>query len=459
MESESDDKSSAVGKEPETEDLIAELCLNAPSEAVKFCLRNYQYGRRLAQLEKDFLKQKQDVLRDTADYLNIPGFKDKTKEPLAHLAICRIQNLLPDDCNVCNARYRISNSEKAILECSICGQGVHKECWVEIAKAMSIENPEVSTGNFNWDATTFKAIYNPLKLPGLFYICEECKPNVIPSEDEGNYKRGKSNNEAPPQTEVTPTDEAESILIDASQNQNEGNGQIITSQPATQDLPASETVTQWHNPVGDDDDGISITSEHPSNKDPPENGKSDTLCRFFRDGNCKYGMKGRECKFTHPKVCAKFSQHGTRQPRGCNRGKKCKDFHPKMCLNSLRKGECFSESCRFNHVKGTKRHPPVVLNQVGSSNVSGGKQFEPKCNSGPENKAHSNTNSKNGNKYESTHYAPNNQRVNTSNNQTVNTSNSQYLKQSNSQHIKQSNSKHIKSSNTQHSKLKHNFKC
>ena len=31
-----------------------------------------------------------------------------------------------------------------------------------------------------------------------------------------------------------------------------------------------------------------------------------------------------------------------------------------MCINSLRKGECFSEDCRFNHVKGTKRHPPAV---------------------------------------------------------------------------------------------------
>ena len=31
-----------------------------------------------------------------------------------------------------------------------------------------------------------------------------------------------------------------------------------------------------------------------------------------------------------------------------------------MCLNSLRKGECFTESCKYNHVKGTKRHPPPV---------------------------------------------------------------------------------------------------
>ena len=92
--------------------------------------------------------------------------------------------------------------------------------------------------------------------------------------------------------------------------------------------------------------------------------KSPSICRFFWNGNCKHGIKGRECKFTHPKPCRKFTQHGTRQPRGCNQGKKCKDFHPKMCISSLRKGECYSESCRYNHVKGTKRKPPVGINHM-----------------------------------------------------------------------------------------------
>ena len=75
-------------------------------------------------------------------------------------------------------------------------------------------------------------------------------------------------------------------------------------------------------------------------------------------------MRGKECKYTHPKVCAKFVQHGTRQPRGCNLGSSCKDYHPKMCISSLRKGECFSENCRFNHIKGTKRLPTTVKNNV-----------------------------------------------------------------------------------------------
>ena len=95
-----------------------------------------------------------------------------------------------------------------------------------------------------------------------------------------------------------------------------------------------------------------------------EDKRKPAICRFFKNGNCKHGIKGKECNYTHPKVCIKYTQHGTRQPRGCNLGKSCQDFHPKMCINSLRKGECFSKDCRFNHIKGTKRQPPVTRNNV-----------------------------------------------------------------------------------------------
>ena len=58
-----------------------------------------------------------------------------------------------------------------------------------------------------------------------------------------------------------------------------------------------------------------------------------------------------------------------------------------MCLNSLRKGECFSEECKFNHVKGTKRYPPVTPNNNagnGSQNKSGQGKSYPKRKDLPE---------------------------------------------------------------------------
>ena len=393
-----------VDKQTKIEDLIVELCLSSPSEAVKFCLRTYQYGRSLMQLEKDFSKQKRDVLRETAGYLNIPGFMDKTKEPLAHLIICRIQNLLPDDCGICNSRYRICNSEKPILECSICGQGVHTECWIKTAKSSLSDNSDRTTQNDNLDSDSFKKMYNPLNLAGLFYICKACQPNVIPSDEEGNYKRNRKKNvsrnadarrgsQSGADTQV-PT----SWGSQASVNNEEETLAIQTGPAASESVITDVNATHAKTPVLKSVTNADAKAEAkipPSSQnisthdtDSEENNsetcaKSDKICLFFRNGNCKHGISGKECKFAHPKVCAKFKQHGTKQPRGCKQGKKCKDFHPKMCFDSLRKGECFKEQCHFNHIKGTKRAPPVEKNQIQSTAVKSAMKADKKPKSNP----------------------------------------------------------------------------
>ena len=89
--------------------------------------------------------------------------------------------------------------------------------------------------------------------------------------------------------------------------------------------------------IGKDINGMQHTTEydeydinrHDNNKHS-NNTKHSSTCCFFQKGNCKHGLRGRECKCTHPKMCRRFMQHGTRQPRGCTQGKRCNDFHPKM---------------------------------------------------------------------------------------------------------------------------------
>ena len=88
---------------------------------------------------------------------------------------------------------------------------------------------------------------------------------------------------------------------------------------------------------------------------PPRPEKRKNICKFFRKGTCKYGLKGKDCLYTHPSLCKKFTSHGTHQRLGCNMGKTCSNFHPIMCMDSLRKRECFNELCNLNHIKGTKR--------------------------------------------------------------------------------------------------------
>ena len=79
------------------------------------------------------------------------------------------------------------------------------------------------------------------------------------------------------------------------------------------------------------------------NKD--EDNKKGKICLFFQKRSCKHGLKGKQCKFYHPQLCNKYTNHGTNSKIGCNLGKNCKNFHPKMCSTSIIKGECFQQGC------------------------------------------------------------------------------------------------------------------
>ena len=73
--------------------------------------------------------------------------------------------------------------------------------------------------------------------------------------------------------------------------------------------------------------------------------KIETICRYFRRGICKHGLRGVECRYQHPRMCRKFIEHGTRKPNGCTLGKSCKQFYPLICFDSLPKAEFYDENC------------------------------------------------------------------------------------------------------------------
>ena len=45
------------------------------------------------------------------------------------------------------------------------------------------------------------------------------------------------------------------------------------------------------------------------------------LCKYYIYKKCRYGSKGDQCPFEHPKKCFKYTQHGTGSGRGCRKGK------------------------------------------------------------------------------------------------------------------------------------------
>ena len=361
----------ALMKAAEIEDLIAELCIDAPNDAVKFCLRSYQPGKRTNQIEKDINQSKKGVLLETSKFLRIPNCEGKTKNDLSRLILCRIQNLLPDDCGVCKNRYSIKLEECPLLECAICGQGVHRECWSNLLSLGS------NASNCTYDNNIVISEYvNPLKLPGIHYICAACEETTIPRDE------GKQQTSNKPKAPVNDDQDASSNVTDVLQPPKVNLTENTSTQlePANNDTPHINQLEEGSrdNESTDETDNLdpepasNVESDGrtlPNHKDATSSSeKSAAICRYFRRGTCRHGLRGTECKFTHPQMCRKYLQHGTRQPTGCNLGKRCKFFHPLMCMDSLRKSECYNDDCTYHHVKGTRRQPKHTKNQQGFTN-------------------------------------------------------------------------------------------
>ena len=99
-----------------------------------------------------------------------------------------------------------------------------------------------------------------------------------------------------------------------------------------------------------------VTPENQANKNERQNSndkKSKTICKYYLQKECRYGRVGKECNFSHPKMCVKFTNNGDKKG-GCKKGQTCKDYHPKLCWNSLQRNECDRERCRYYHLNGTK---------------------------------------------------------------------------------------------------------
>ena len=87
------------------------------------------------------------------------------------------------------------------------------------------------------------------------------------------------------------------------------------------------------------------------------------ICLHLTRGYCNHGLSGKksyggrkECKFFHPRSCARLLRGGLKTSAGgCKDGRACKEFHPKMCRRSLNGYEC-AENCRAGYHLGRNRN-------------------------------------------------------------------------------------------------------
>ena len=309
-------------KRAEIDQVLAELCIGAPSTIVKQCLQCYQYRKSLKQLKAAFMTFKLNELKETYQHM-VPddAFIPRTKESLTHSIVCKFQNYMSDKCCYCKQFYRFKHNDHPLMECRICGQEVHRPCFLK-----SIGENEDSR------MTAHDALnkVNPYGLPFLFYICQPCSSKVIPEEVKSGQN---SRNGTLPSNDERDTDTRteNSTLLNQSVMQpelhDEQNDTIDTREE-------TETIPVMQPNVGD------------------ENLRKVKVCSFYERGVCKHGRKGESCKFAHPPFCKKFLAHGTKKGRGCD-GNNCKYHHPPMCKTSLKTGTCYKQNCTKRHVKHT----------------------------------------------------------------------------------------------------------
>ena len=405
--------------DPQT--IIAGLCSKASTEnciEARDVLRRYNHGHTYSQNRSAIISNfKKQPLVQAAKFLTIP-YDGLLKEQLVHEIICQVQNMLPDNCQICNQTYKSNLGDTAYISCDVCGQEVHKPCFMKLLGIEEGTMPNI----------------NPSNLPGIHYFCKACEEEVsrkldIEFPDKRNREKERSRSGKEPIKKSQK--QTVSAYVDNPQSMVNGTySQAVTGSPTSQSMPLpddcqivdiihcsqvasgssgggsltpekqpkSNTQLSPNKPsppsplasmskLSDSDSQSHINSGHPkeappgnrsklpesqtdtgavnSNKDPPSKEdppdpnpkrKQTKTCRFYANNTCRFGAKGKQCPFRHPDRCQKLLNHGTKQPNGCNKGKSCPDFHPKMCPASITKHQCFVKDCHLMHVKGTNRN-------------------------------------------------------------------------------------------------------
>ena len=147
--------------EDDVNSVIAEVTTSAPTEDIKNVLRTYEYGKTIRTLEKEFNRHKVTDLEKTSAHLNIDNGTKYLKPELINNIICRIQNLFPEKCGICNEVYCTKNNDKPLLPCAQCGQEAHAPC---LLSKLGIDDTP--------DKNTVQKMINPFSLNDLFYFCD-----------------------------------------------------------------------------------------------------------------------------------------------------------------------------------------------------------------------------------------------------------------------------------------------
>ena len=315
------------------EEALADIVLQATDGEVKEAMICYNSKLSSSKIYKKFNGKKIGVLKKTAAFLN----KDKgpptlTKPELIKWIINRIENHLPEHCGTCNADYCVPLLSHPSLECFLCGQGVHEECFAIATSNMQLPN-----------------------IKGLHWVCSRCENENLVKTTKNDTIQDSDIDETVSQhvNDVAAQDPQENSSPQNSISEHCSNSPI---NPNDQNHKQNEdNINMEVQPTRN----ISQAVPQPLPQPPTETPKNDSrsVCRHYIYNKCKYGISGKGCLFYHPKPCKKLMEYGPKHHWGCRKGQDCPWFHPRICRSSLHYLECDTDSCSQWHLKGTKRHP------------------------------------------------------------------------------------------------------
>ena len=224
----------------------------------------------------------------------------KNLKVLCDRIILKIESLFETGCNDCGETYRNKLEDTPLLTCQLCNQGSHNCAKIQERFDALNEVPET------------------LRLIGMVWLCFGClkKNNLAftlptnPSDPPSNRESDEDDPEPPAETE----------------------GERVSPRRNRENQPE-------------------IRSE---------------ICAAYKARNCPHGLTGKKlingipCDKKHPPRCFRYCKHGDNKRLGCVKGRDCKYFHPKLCRDSVTKRECLNKDCNFNHLKFTRRRKEEV---------------------------------------------------------------------------------------------------
>ena len=292
--------------------ILEEILNSSPSDEVKKLLSAYNVGNKsLTKIIKEMQAADPESVGQAAVYLQLTDIDISSKATTRLLCkeiIRALDNAMREKCGVCDKWYNVTINETPVIQCTVCGQGCHTECYTE----------------------------HTINLPGIYFRCTTCDNNK------------KEKQKAVKEPIKPPSQDA----VAAKEKPAESANPTESTNNLSRTLHLDDTL---HLEDSDEDEIEPFQRPQPreSSQQPAK-----LICPQYQFGRCNNYEICKE-QYDHPRRCRNWMQYGR-----CRFTTSCKYSHPKICFNSLSERKCTNLECNYFHLKYTRRYENPLSDEV-----------------------------------------------------------------------------------------------